>query len=95
MDYSTAPVVELQHPELESEVEPAGEPAPVPVPLPPPPQFEAHCPQCGRGLADDYAYCPSCGYESSGLRQCANCGHAQVVQETEEAVHCVNCGTSY
>lgn len=80
-------------PEIMPEPEPEIAPIPEPTPLPPeePARFQAHCPQCGRGLTDDYAFCPGCGYDGQSIHHCSACGHEQVI--ADQAVgFCVHCG---
>jgi hypothetical protein len=80
-------------PEITPEPEPEVAPAPEPTPLPPvePARFQAYCPQCGRGLTDDYAFCPGCGYDGMHIHHCTACGHEQVI--VDQAIgFCVHCG---
>ena len=60
---------------------------------PPPASYRAHCPQCGRGQADDFTYCPSCGYDGRLIRRCPACQHEQVIDD-EAFKHCLHCGHS-
>jgi hypothetical protein len=76
-------------PEPEFEVASTLEPTPSP-PVEPAP-FQAHCPQCGRGLTDDYAFCPGCGYDGQHIYRCTRCSHEQVI--ADQAIgFCVHCG---
>jgi hypothetical protein len=80
-------------PEITPEPEPEVVPAPEPIRLPPiePARFQAHCPQCGRGLTDDYAFCPGCGYDGQYIHHCTKCGHEQVI--ADQAIgFCLHCG---
>jgi hypothetical protein len=52
----------------------------------------AHCPQCGRDRADDYAFCPGCGYNTQNLRRCESCGHEQHISPEAEKTFCLQCG---
>lgn len=52
----------------------------------------AHCPQCGRARGSDYAFCPSCGYDTENLRSCDHCGHEQLLLPETEDFHCLQCG---
>lgn len=74
--------------------EPSHEPLAVVEPISPSPAAHIHCPQCGREQADDYAFCPGCGYDGRFLRQCTRCGHGQVVSGNMTVVYCVHCGQS-
>jgi hypothetical protein len=53
-----------------------------------------HCPYCSRSLAEDYAYCPGCGHDTSDVFCCAVCGHRQFVPAGLAIAHCVHCGAS-
>ncbi|MCP4360233.1 MAG: zinc ribbon domain-containing protein [Chloroflexi bacterium] len=69
--------------------------APTPKPLSPlpaqPVSFHAHCPQCGRGLNEDYDFCPGCGYNGQHIKHCPACGHEHIA--TDQTTHfCVHCG---
>ncbi|MBN1582287.1 MAG: inner membrane CreD family protein [Anaerolineae bacterium] len=66
----------------ETEVSPQPEAIPV----------DHHCPYCARALEADYAFCPSCGQDTSRVHRCAHCGHQQFVPEGLETVYCVRCG---
>jgi len=59
---------------------------------PVPPSSQSHCPYCARTLEENYAFCPGCGHETSGLRRCAHCGHQQLVAPELNVVYCVQCG---
>jgi hypothetical protein len=77
-------------PHIISQQENTSPPSPLPAASPALP-FQAHCPQCGRGLTDDYAFCPGCGYDGQQIKHCFNCNQAQVV--TDQTTHfCVHCG---
>ncbi|MEA3307967.1 MAG: zinc ribbon domain-containing protein [Chloroflexota bacterium] len=86
---------------------PALEPAPVPEPLAAVPEFTPepelepepepepagyHCPRCGLALADDYHFCPGCGYETESFSLCVHCGYKQFVSAGLETGHCLRCG---
>ncbi len=73
---------------LEPEVAPSSKEEPIPEPA------HFHCPCCARALADDYRFCPGCGYETHRLRRCAGCGHEYVTAAESEPVHCIRCGQS-
>ncbi len=81
-------------PAPEPESAPEAESAPEPDIPPPPEQLStrAHCPQCGRALAEDYAFCPGCSYDMSDLHRCKNCGHEQTVSPEVDKSYCLHCG---
>jgi hypothetical protein len=54
-----------------------------------------YCPSCARALADDYRFCPACGYDTDRFRACAACGVRQLVPEDHEPAHCLHCGHSF
>ena len=54
-----------------------------------------YCPYCARALADDYRFCPGCGYDTNQFRSCAACSVRQFVPEDHESVHCLHCGHSF
>ena len=54
-----------------------------------------YCPSCARALADDYRFCPGCGYDTNPFRSCAACGVRQFVPEDHESVHCLQCGHGF
>ncbi|MCB8945393.1 MAG: zinc ribbon domain-containing protein [Ardenticatenaceae bacterium] len=64
---------------------------PLPLSPAPLPIFHAHCPQCGRGLTDEYAFCPGCGYDGQHIKHCPTCHHEQVVSD-QTSYFCVHCG---
>ncbi|MDY7076462.1 MAG: hypothetical protein SXV54_06000 [Chloroflexota bacterium] len=66
------------------DVEPHAEFAPEPV--------NRYCLHCGSALANDHAFCPGCGHDTSPFRHCANCGHEQFVPTDLDLVHCIRCG---
>jgi hypothetical protein len=74
----TEPEAVLAEPEVPTE--------PVAMPI------DHHCPFCARALEADYAFCPSCGQDTSQVHRCEHCGHQQFVPEGVEAVYCVRCG---
>jgi hypothetical protein len=62
----------------------------------PSPIYRTYCPQCGRGQANDYQFCPGCGYDTQTVHHCAKCHHEQVIpadRPKNEAVYCLHCGT--
>jgi hypothetical protein len=93
MEESPTPEAE---PEREPGLEPGGEFAQTVAAenvVAPPGEPYLHCPFCGRALEEDYAFCPACGHETTGLRRCDHCGHEGLVTAGLEAVHCVRCGS--
>ena len=78
----------------------AGGPAPEPTMVDAePPEAKAnpepvglYCPYCARELADDYRFCPGCGHDTSSVRRCAACGHAQFVEADLAPAYCLHCG---
>lgn len=56
------------------------------------PGFHAHCPHCGRGLYDDYSFCPGCGYDGQQIYHCPHCEHEQAVPDLSQSSFCVHCG---
>ncbi len=70
----------------------APEPEPEPEPETEPEPAGYHCPRCGRALADDHHFCPSCGYETQSFSHCALCGYKQFVPTGLETGHCLRCG---
>lgn len=60
-----------------------------------PGRADFYCPHCARALADDYRFCPGCGYDTNQFRSCAACGVRQFVPEDHESVHCLHCGHSF
>ncbi|MEA3349656.1 MAG: hypothetical protein U9Q82_03435 [Chloroflexota bacterium] len=54
--------------------------------------IRAHCPQCGHPLAEDYAFCPGCSYDTSDLHRCENCGLVQTISPEAEKSYCLHCG---
>ncbi len=54
--------------------------------------IKAHCPQCGRDRAADYAYCPGCGYDTQNLSRCNSCGNEQYTSPEAEYTFCLHCG---
>jgi len=81
--------------ESEPETEPDEKITPIspeePIALEP---VRAHCPQCGRDRADDFAFCPGCGYDTQNLHRCKNCEHEQHISPESEKTFCLNCGES-
>jgi len=69
-------MVNAESPEAEANPEPAG----------------LYCPYCARELADDYRFCPGCGHDTSSVRRCAACGHAQFVEADLAPAYCLHCG---
>jgi hypothetical protein len=53
----------------------------------------AHCPHCGRELADDFDFCPGCGKETGEVQRCVHCGYLQVIPDGDKTRYCVKCGT--
>lgn len=83
-----------EKPEPEPELEPEPETAPElpPEDAAPRQPVRAHCPQCGRALAEDYAFCPGCSYDTSDLHRCESCGHEQYISPEAEKTYCLHCG---
>ena len=69
-------MVNAEPPEAQANPEPAG----------------LYCPYCARELADDYRFCPGCGHDTSSVRRCAACGHAQFVEADLAPAYCLHCG---
>lgn len=53
---------------------------------------ELHCPYCGKGLQDDFSYCPACGHDSSRIQHCPQCGKVQLLDPEPGNIFCLGCG---
>ncbi len=99
--FMLAYALRLRIPEAEAEILPAEKEELVEAPEPEivspreDTQFqktELHCPCCGRSLADDFKFCPTCGYDSQSILRCEHCNHRQFVQLDIKPSFCIRCG---
>jgi hypothetical protein len=86
---SVKPAPECGEPQDPIETE-AGDGNPV-APYRPP----RHCPHCGAPLAEEYAYCPTCGHSAAGFERCASCGREQYLPPDAPIDHCPACGSPF
>jgi len=55
-------------------------------------KIDLHCPSCGRLLAEDFLFCPGCGYDAQVIHRCEHCGHKQFIQADLKPTYCIRCG---